>query len=75
MKTMQELLSEIMLITNEIETEHPELYRFLEENPMTIPSENHKTIDKPTLEEYLDSLRQVLEHYLEAHQNNQVLDT
>lgn len=75
MKTMKELLSEIMLLTNEIETNHPELYRFLDENPMTIPSENCESIDKPTLEEYLDSLKQLLQHYLESHQNNQVLGT
>jgi broad specificity phosphatase PhoE len=73
MKTMQELLSEIMLLTNHIETEYPELYRFLDENPMTIPSLDHPNIDKEIMKEYMDSLKQLLEHYLETHQTNKIL--
>ena len=75
MKLMQELLSEIMLLTNEIETEYPELYRFLDENPMTIPSDSHTNINKSILKEYLDSLKQLLENYLESHQKDQVMGT
>ena len=67
MKNLKNLMTEITRITTEIETEHPELYRFLDENPMTLPTTGHPEINKEVLEEYLQSLRQELRHYLEAH--------
>lgn len=71
MKEMKEILSEIVLLTNQIETEHPELYRFLEEQPMTIPAEDQPEIDRGTMENYLLGLRALLEHYVEEHQLRQ----
>lgn len=68
MKEMREIISEIVLLTNQIETEYPELYRFLEEQPMTIPAEDKPEIDRETLENYLIGLRQLLEHYVQEHQ-------
>ena len=65
---MREIISEIVLLTNQIETEYPELYRFLEEQPMTIPAEDKPEIDRETLENYLIGLRQLLEHYVQEHQ-------
>ena len=67
MNNLKNLMTEITRITTEIETEHPELYRFLDENPMTLPATGHPEINKEVLEEYLQSLRQELRHYLEAH--------
>jgi hypothetical protein len=67
MNNLKTLIAEITRITTEIETEHPELYRFLDENPMTLPATGHPKINKEVLEEYLQSLRQQLRHYLEAH--------
>ncbi|NAS12262.1 hypothetical protein GTQ38_09635 [Flavobacteriaceae bacterium R33] len=67
MREMQEILSEIILLTNHIEVEYPELYQFLEEQPMTIPTEDHPIIDKKTMKVYLEGLRQLLEHYVEEH--------
>ncbi|WP_420601131.1 hypothetical protein [Flagellimonas sp.] len=68
MKEMKEILSEIVLLTNQIETEYPELYKFLEEQPMTIPAEDKPEIDRETMENYLMGLRGLLEHYVEEHQ-------
>ncbi|WP_190811006.1 hypothetical protein [Flagellimonas sp. S3867] len=68
MKEMKEILSEIVLLTNQIETEYPELYKFLEEQPMTIPAEDKPEIDRATMENYLMGLRALLEHYVEEHQ-------
>ena len=67
MSEEKNLITEITHLTTQIETEHPELYRFLDENPMTLPDADHPEIDKEVLEEYLQSLRQQLMHYLEAH--------
>ncbi|WP_420322012.1 hypothetical protein [Flagellimonas sp.] len=68
MKEMKEILSEIILLTNQIEMEYPELYRFLDEQSMTIPVEDKPEIDQKTMEEYLLGLRHLLEHYVEEHQ-------
>ena len=67
MNNLKHLMTEITRITTEIETEHPELYRFLDENPMTLPATDHPEIDKGVLEDYLQSLRQQLRHFLQAH--------
>ena len=63
---MNNLLSEITQLTNTIETKYPELYRTLDENPMTIPLANHSIIDKEIMEDYLEGLKQILEKYLET---------
>lgn len=67
MNNLKNLMAEITRITTELETEHPELYRTLDENPMTLPAMGHPEIDKEVLEDYLQSLRQLLKHSLEAH--------
>ena len=67
MKNLHSLLTEITKLTTTIETNYPELYRSLDENPMTIPAVKHPHIDKDIMEEYLESLRQLLSHHLETH--------
>lgn len=67
MNNLKNLMTEITRITTVIETEHPELYRYLDENPMTLPAMGHPEIDKKVLEDYLQSLRQQLKHVLETH--------
>jgi hypothetical protein len=66
MDNLQIILAEISWLTRTIESDYPELYQFLDENPMTIPSENHPEIDKMILKDYLESLRQLLKHHLET---------
>ena len=46
MINLQNILTEIFQLTKTIETNYPELYHFLEENPMTIPSESHPSIHR-----------------------------
>lgn len=69
MNTLQALLTEISELTKNIETNYPELYQFLDESPITIPSESNPTIDKKILKEYLESLKQLLKHHLETRKN------
>jgi len=66
MNILQSLLAEISQLTKTIETNYPELYQFLDENPMTIPSESNPSIDKKILLEYLESLKLLLKHHLET---------
>lgn len=70
MKKLHTILTEISELTNNIEFNYPELYRFLDETPLTLPVTAHPKIDKKVLEEYLQSLRQILDHYKETHIKN-----
>ncbi len=71
MNTMKTVLADITDLTTTIETKYPELYQFLDENPMTIPIHNHPNIDSVVLKEYLESLKGLLQHHLETHTKNQ----
>ncbi|MGC1516023.1 MAG: hypothetical protein WA810_10650 [Maribacter sp.] len=67
MNTMQLILTEITCLTSIIKINYPELYPFLDENPMTIPSYPHPNIDKDTLGEYRDELKQLIKHHSQTH--------
>lgn len=67
MKRLQELTKEINELTLKIEQEYPELYIYLDENPITIPCCEHPKIDTKTFSDYLDSLKQLLQHHIETH--------
>ena len=72
MKRLQKLTQEINELTLKIEEEFPELYTFLNETPITIPSSKHPNMDIKNFSDYLDSLKQILEHHIEnqSHKNN-----
>jgi len=69
MEKMHKLFREITLLTTNIEVNYPELYRFLGENPLTIPSDDHPDIDVDIMQNYLESLKELLSHHLESHAN------
>jgi len=64
MKDLHNLLQKITTVTTNIETNYPELYRTLDENPMTIATSNHPHVDKMAMQEYLESLKDMLESYI-----------
>lgn len=70
MNALQIMMKEITELTTMMETEYPELYQFLDENPMTIPANNHPHIDIVVLREYLEGLKGLLQHHLETHKKN-----
>lgn len=67
MKKTQELLKEITDITYKIETEYPELYRFLDENPITVPVVEHPSISNKVLSDYLVDLKNLLNNHIQSH--------
>tara|TARA_R110000764_G_scaffold128566_1_gene216351 strand:+ start:489 stop:704 length:216 start_codon:yes stop_codon:yes gene_type:complete len=69
MNDLRKVVDEIEKLTTNIETNYPELYRSLDENPLTIPSGQHPHIDKVVMQEYLESLKQLLKHHLETHKS------
>lgn len=66
MNNLRNLLTEVTQLTTHIETNYPELYRSLDENPMTLPISKHPHIDKVVMQEYLDSLEELLESYVDG---------
>jgi len=46
MENLNKLMVEITQLTSNIETNYPELYLFLDENPITIPSAGDPDIDR-----------------------------
>jgi hypothetical protein len=69
MKNLENILTEITQLTTNIETNYPELYPFLEENPMTIPSTNQPDINLDIMQNYLESLKQLLKHHQKTRRN------
>lgn len=69
MANLKKIFAEITQLTTNIETNYPELYQFLGENPMTIPSTNDLDINPEVMQNYLDSLKQLLKHYQETRVN------
>ena len=60
MKTEKELNAKIISLTLKIQEKHPELSKFLEEMPVTIPSESNPEINIKILKEYIESLKNLL---------------
>ncbi|NLP59001.1 hypothetical protein HGB55_12530 [Lutibacter sp. B1] len=70
MKKLQQLTKEINDLTLKLEQEYPELYRYLDENPATIPAIDHPELTVNTFSDYLDSLKALLQTYIETHKSN-----
>lgn len=64
--TMNNILKEVTELTYNIENNYPELYRTLDENPMTIPATNNPHVDEDIMKDYLESLKQILKKYVET---------
>ena len=67
MKKIQKLTQEINELTVRIEQEYPELYRYLDENPITISVDDEAKPTYNSFVDYLESLKSILEKYMESH--------
>lgn len=63
MKTEIILIEKIMSITSLIKEKHPELMKFIDEMPVTIPDENNPQLNLKALMEYYNSLTDLLKKY------------
>lgn len=70
METEVKLNAAILKITTLIQTECPELMKYLNEMPITIPDVNNPKINTVILKEYYDSLVDLLCKYAPNHLNN-----
>ena len=67
MKSMKQSSQMIVQTTMLIQLEHPELYKFLEEMPVTIPDMNEPVMNQQILSDYNDSLTVMLSNYASTH--------
>lgn len=70
MDQSNQIIEEITKLTNTIEFDYPELYGFLDEIPITITSPNHPQVTDALMQDYLDSLIQLVYHYSETKKIN-----
>jgi len=61
---VRDLNLKIIRVTQEIKDHYPELTKFLEEMPVTVPDEKDATITLRSLKSYYDSLNSILNNYI-----------
>jgi hypothetical protein len=64
---MNQLNDDIEATINIIKTKYPELVKYLDELPITIPNESNPKIDTKLLSDYLDSLQNLINKYAVNH--------
>ncbi len=60
----RDLNLKIIQVTTEIKDHYPELIKFLDEMPVTIPDEQNMEITLKNLKSYYDSLNSILNNYI-----------
>lgn len=66
-ETEKDLNAKILEITMKIKNLYPELSKYIEEMPVTIPDEKNPEITVKNLKAYYDSLNSVLSKYILEH--------
>lgn len=73
MSKLNQTMTEISQLLANIETNYPELYCFLDESPITIPSEAHPDMGEKVMNEYLESLKVLLKEHMLRHAQKQLV--
>ncbi len=73
MESQANLNQKIIAITLRIQREFPELSKYLNEMPVTIPTENNPEINAETLNNYYESLFKFLASYKQEMEEKEVL--
>ncbi|MFP5081997.1 hypothetical protein [Pedobacter sp. JCM 36344] len=63
MENLKQIFQEINDLTLKMEQECPDLYQFLNENPVTIPDSEHPQMNAEIFKDYLNSLKQLFKHH------------
>lgn len=67
METINELNNQIINTTILIRKDYPELSKYLLEMPETIPDIENPEINRKVLNEYLNSLKEIVDKYAPIH--------
>ena len=68
MQTEHQLTDDILKITLVIKGQYPELAKYIEEMPVTIPDKETPQINTKNLQTYYDSLLSLVKKYSDTHQ-------
>ncbi len=60
-------MQEVILLTANIETNYPELYKYLDETPFNICKSEKSDICVTDLEEYIATLKNQLKNHIKTH--------
>ena len=66
MNDLKKYTKAIYDLTLRIEQEYPELYKHLEENPVTINNISHPHLDTKAFAEYLDYLQGIIDDHIKT---------
>lgn len=72
METEEEINAKIMKVTMIIQENYPELSKYLNEMPITIPIDSRPEVNFQNLQKYYDSLIAIFRNYVAEHQLNYV---
>lgn len=72
METEEEINAKILKITMIIQENYPELSKYLNEMPVTIPIDKNPKVNVKNLEKYYDSLVELFRNYVAEHQLNYI---
>jgi hypothetical protein len=68
MKQLNNLMQDIIKLSAEIETNYPELYKYLDETPLPIMNPQGKEISPDELNDYLNTLKKQLNNHISTHE-------
>jgi len=67
MENREKIIDQINDLVSDIETNYPELYPFLDENPLTLQYKNDEAMTIDVLKSYLETTQQWLNKYKVNH--------
>lgn len=68
METEDEINAKIMKVTMVIQENYPELLKFLNEMPITVPIDSNPEVNVKNLQKYYDNLLSLFRNYVAEHQ-------
>ncbi len=75
METEEEINTKILKITMVIQENYPELSKYLNEMPITIPVDKNPVVNAKNLDKYYNSLLNLFRNYVAEHQLNYIKQT
>lgn len=72
METEKEINAKILKITMVIQENYPELSKYLNEMPITIPIDSRPEVNAQNLEKYYNALVTLFRNYVAEHQLNYI---
>lgn len=72
METEEEINAKILKVTMVIQENYPELSKYLNEMPITIPIDSRPEVNVQNLQKYYDTLLTLFRNYVAEHQLNYI---